>query len=966
MKATNPLLSTLAACAVVLLVLAVPSAASASHRMQIEVLSSRADLVSGGEVLVQIVVPSGVSARRVRASLNGRDVTRKFAVRSDRRFYGLLDGLRNGANLLVARLPGGSGAEIRIRNYPIGGPIFSGFQIQPWQCTTASNGLGAATDAQCDARTKFSYMYMSSSPAKRALGFQPYDPASPPSNVAVTTTDQGKKVPYIVRVEEGAQDRGIYEIAVLFDPHKPWTAWAPQAAWNHKLLYEFGPSCGTVHSQSSPENVLDDMALSRGFMVAGSSMNVLGNNCNTVTSAEAVVMLKQRIIDRYGLIRYTIATGCSGGSIGQQVVANAYPGLLDGLMPQCVFPDTWTTGLEVQDCHLLDHYFDTASPQLWTDDAQRAAVDGHHDPSDCAAWDATFASVSNPTHGCGGPISADYNPVTNPTGCRATLQDFSLPILGKRPSYEWTSHAEQVAHGFAKSPFDNVGVQYGLNALNSGKISVAQFIDLNRKIGGTDIDDNFVASRSVADPGSLTTLYTSGQVNDGRGLKGVPIISLQDWSETNEIHTSFHSWEMRARLDRDNGNHNNQIIWTYPAQSSIGGVAPDQFLTLKSFLLMDRWLSAMQADRSRVPLSAKVARDKPAGAVDACFTAADSEITNTSTCRQMFPYYGDARIAAGGPLSDDIAECQLRPLNRSTYSVTFTDAQWAEMQQIFRSGVCDWQLPGVGQQPSHPWTTFAAGPGGRPLGPPPHSTPLKRASTPGRIAAAPAAPTPILNSRRDGTGGYLAIPSRSSLLKPGSIVTPASADASVRVPLPARTLHVRMLTTEYPGRAADSRKSARSPSPRRAARPPQPVDGNPGRRAASCIRRFAGASERHALPDCVWIAAARPSGKVRRRRGACLWVVCRGHVGSIDAPVFACGRDPDGAVGASCGESGSRVDHRKPGGSWRSWRRGGGAGDLAHRFSPQYELAKRRMPLPAGAAAAALGAGTVAALRALR
>jgi Tannase-like family of unknown function (DUF6351) len=714
-----------AACLAALLMLAAPASARASHQLRIEVLSNQADLVSGGEALVEIVLPAGVRAGSVKASLNGADVTREFAVRSDRRFYGLLVGLRNGGNLLVARLPGGSGAELRIHNYRIGGPIFSGFQIQPWQCTTAGNGLGAAVDPQCDAPTKFAYMYMSSNPAKRALGLEPYDPAGPPSDVAMTTTDQGRKVPYIVRVEEGTQDRGIYEVAVLFQPNKPWTAWSPQVGWNHKLFYEFGPSCGTVHSQANPESVLDDMALSRGFMVAGSSMNVLGNNCNTVTSAETVVMLKQRIIDRYGSIRYTIATGCSGGSIGQQVVTNAYPGLVDGLMPSCVFPDNWTTGVEVQDCHLLDNYFNHTSPQLWAEAAQRAAVDGHHDPSDCAAWDATFASVSNPTHGCGGPISEDYNPVTNPTGCRATLQDFILPILGKRPPVEWTSHAEQLAHGFAKSPFDNVGVQYGLKALNSGEITPAQFIDLNHKIGGTDIDDNFVASRSVADPGSLKTLYSSGQVNDGRGLKGVPIISLQDWSETSEIHTSFHSWEMRARLDRDNGNHNNQIIWTYPARSPLGGVAPDSFLTLKSFLLMDRWLSAMQADHHSVAMPVKVARDKPAGAVDACFTLTDNEVTNSSTCRSMFPYYGDARIAAGGPLADDIVECRLQPLKRSSYAVSFTDTQWAEMQQIFPSGVCDWNRPGVDQQPSHPWTTFASGPGGHPLGPPPQSTGLK-------------------------------------------------------------------------------------------------------------------------------------------------------------------------------------------------------------------------------------------------
>ena len=239
-----------------------------------------------------------------------------------------------------------------------------------------------------------------------------------------------------------------------------------------------------------------------------------------------------------------------------------------------------------------------------------------------------------------------------------------------------------------------------------------------------DIDDNFVGSRSVADPGSLKALYSSGQINDGRGLKGVPIISLQDWSETNEIHTSFHSWEMRARLDKDNGNHNNQIIWTYPASSAVSGVAPDSFVTLKSFLVMDHWLANIHADPRAIPLTLKVARDKPAGTVDACFTAADAESTNSGTCRKMFPHYGDARIAAGGPLSDDIGDCQLRPLQRSSYAVSFTTTQWAEMHQIFPTGVCDWSRPGVGQQPSHPWTTFSAGPGGRPLGPPPHSTAL--------------------------------------------------------------------------------------------------------------------------------------------------------------------------------------------------------------------------------------------------
>src|SRR5205823_3904168 len=201
---------------------------------------------------------------------------------------------------------------------------------------------------------------------------------------------------------------------VLFRSTKPWEPWASQKGWNHKLYYVFGPSCGTVHSQSSPNSVLVDMALSRGFMVATSSMNVLGNNCNTVTSAESAMMLKERIAERYGSIRYTIGTGCSGGSIGQHTVANAYPGLVDGLQPACTFEDNWTTGTEVMDCHLLAHYFQGNPTEPWV-----PQVDGHHDPSDCEAWDVTFSAVQDPKNGCNAGAGTDYNPDTNPARLRS-------------------------------------------------------------------------------------------------------------------------------------------------------------------------------------------------------------------------------------------------------------------------------------------------------------------------------------------------------------------------------------------------------------------------------------------------------------------------------------------------------------------------------------------------------------------
>ena len=62
--------------------------------------------------------------------------------------------------------------------------------------------------------------------------------------------------------------------------------------------------------------------------------------------------------------------------------------------------------------------------------------------------------------------------------------------------------------GFARRPLDNVGIQYGLDALNAGAITNEQFLDLNEKIGGFDIDGNVVAR-------------AHGR-GSGRGARGVP------------------------------------------------------------------------------------------------------------------------------------------------------------------------------------------------------------------------------------------------------------------------------------------------------------------------------------------------------------------------------------------------------------------------------------------------------------
>ena len=706
-------------------------AQAARGPVTIDVLSNRADLVSGGDALVQIQRPADAAKAAVKADVDGRDVTAAFADNGGGRVVGLVKGLVVGPNQLTATLPDGRGARITITNHPIGGPVFSGPQIQPWVCNTQNPpansggsptvvpvGLGPPQDAQCNTPAAVSYVYKNLASGQ----FETYNPDSPPdaSTIATTTTDEGKKVRYVVRQEFGVQDRGIYAIAMLADA----------GGWNHKLVTLFGASTAPDHLQSQPSAVLDDMALSRGFMTANSSLNINGENTNQDVSAEALMMLKEHIVETYGQIRYTIGEGCSGGSY-QQMVAAMYPGLLNGIQPNCSYTDIWTTAPDVFDCGLMIHYFDANPHQPWV-----PAIDGHKDPSDCAAWYALFYNIADPTNAGGCKLDADqvYDPKARPASVRCTVQDYQEPIWGPRPQSEWTDVEKKINRGFANRPWGNAGVEYGLPALQDGSITPAEFTDLNAKIGGLTIDHQPQPERSVVDEPTAATAYRTGQVLDARQLTTVPIIDLRAYSETGEIHTSFYSYKTRARLDEANGTHANQLIWTFPAAEPILGVGPPADIALKSFLLIDNWLSRIEADKGSTGLAQKVLRDRPADAVDTCFaqqaavtpggpsgTAPMVAITDPSQCATLYPHYGDTRTAAGGPTTDDIIQCRRKPFDPANYKVTFSSDELAQLRKTFADGVCDYTKPGLGEQASQPWITFADGPGGKPLGSPPAS-----------------------------------------------------------------------------------------------------------------------------------------------------------------------------------------------------------------------------------------------------
>ena len=326
---------------------AAPTVASSPS---IQVLSSDPSRVSGESTLVQVDVPAGAAAPTL--MVNGTAASASLVQISATSYQGVVTNLNVGPNTLAATTGNSAAATLAVTDYPIAGPIFSGPHLQPWACTTAAAGLGAATDVNCSAPTQYFYFYMSTDPTKTSL--QPYDPTAPASDVAMTTTDAGATVPFIVRNERGVINRGVYDIALLFDPTKPWTATSPQSGWSHKLFFRFGAGCGAsyasvANSAQATDNAFN--ALGRGFAVATSGLFVLGNQCNTIVGAETVSMVKEQLIKSYGTVRYTMVDGQSGASIMMHLIANSYPGLLDGLMPgPTAFPEIWSEINEAADC----------------------------------------------------------------------------------------------------------------------------------------------------------------------------------------------------------------------------------------------------------------------------------------------------------------------------------------------------------------------------------------------------------------------------------------------------------------------------------------------------------------------------------------------------------------------------------------------------------------------------------------
>ena len=704
--------------------------------IQLRAVSTKPWLVTGGDLLVEVIIDESLSRAQLSMSLDGSDISDQFRETAATTLQALMTDIPEGDSTLLVEHRGAQLSEsLNLTNYPSIGPIISGPHEQPYVCqteqfvTVAGDTLGSALDSNCSIPTRVDYVYWSI--LDEVFKPLPLDAETlPPEDMGLITIMGQVIEPYIVRVETGTVNRAVYEIAMLHNPlngSRFLNPWNRSSNWNDKLVYTHGGGCRAGWHQQGIRTggVMRRGLFEQGYALTSATLNVFGQNCNDLLASETHIMVKERFIEHYGEPVHTIATGASGGSYQSHQTADNYPGVFDGIIVSSSFPDVTTaTIFTLADSRLLHNYFSTLEVETFTQEQQRA-VSGFgvwesiaNLSRGAARLDPLF-NVETPLEDQGGELSIpqlreELYSATNLRGIRATVYDHSVNIYGT------ITNPLDPKQNIAQRPLDNVGVQYGLLALNQNILTVQQFLDLNRDIGGFDRDMNHVPERHRADVQANKRAIESGRVLfGGAGLASTPVIDYRTYNdhlEGGDIHMIVHQFSTRQRLVNANGHADNHVMQVGGQWGFIEG--QDDLGSL--FRQMNFWIQNIQADSLEPDPAFRVVRNKPANLTDSCWDTTGETIelveeplgfNSESRCGQLYPSYQSPRQVAGAPLANDIVSCQLKKIDLEDYVISFTADEYQQLLNVFPGGVCDWSLgDSSGSRHQGTWKSFGPSP----------------------------------------------------------------------------------------------------------------------------------------------------------------------------------------------------------------------------------------------------------------
>jgi hypothetical protein len=217
----------------------------------------------------------------------------------------------------------------------------------------------------------------------------------------------------------------------------------------------------------------------------------------------------------------------------------------------------------------------------------------------------------------------------------------------------------------------------------------------------------------------MAITYRTGRVTEAGPLLDVPIVLRNvDTDPLGDIHTRVHPFSIRDRLAIDGVDDPNLLLWITPAADGnltnvlLGSIGEAN----APVVVLDEWLTAASEGDPGEPIADRLAAAKPASAVNRCVLPSGEVVTGgwelydeEGPCREAFPVHEEPRMAAGQSRRGDILKCALADLDRASYGVEFSDAQFERLQRVFPDGVCDWAQPGVGQEEvAGTWQTYPA------------------------------------------------------------------------------------------------------------------------------------------------------------------------------------------------------------------------------------------------------------------
>ncbi len=586
------------------------------------------------------------------------------------------------------------------------------------------------------------------------LGSAYFFPIEEADNDIARITVDGVERDFIVRFETGTINRFIYAIAVLASVEDN-LAMPSGKLWNGKLVYQLrgGVGIGRRQGNLKPKDVLKRrrQQLSEGYAIVYSTANQTSNHYNIWLAEDTALRVKRQFVGLYGKPRYTLGIGGSGGAIQQYLFGQNNPGLIDGAVALYSYPDMASQTIYVMDCEPLEHYFERLASDTsdWVDWSRRAQIEGLSSTASgynyyqwaTAAADFLSGRKSRVLNG-GTECIRGWRGLTqlihNPTFIHFP-DSFSASVLKQS---HWT-HWEDVKtvygvgeNGYANSTWDNRGVQYGLETLKHGRITVEEFLHLNARVGGwkppaemlperlwflakdwfsadfsawseqnhysSPVDG--VARRSEGNESAIAGAFNAGLVFSG--YIDIPIIDLRHYLDDElDMHHSFASFSSRSRMQKAMGQFDNQVVWV---------TRKPHMPIAESLNALGRWI-----ENARTDPSLDWSESKPADVLDKCFDGAGNVLAAgdsvwdgawnglpSGACMDIYPNNKTSREIAGGAIAGDLFKCQLRPVEAAVAGGTYGEIDMlphtSRLQLIFPQGVCDYSQVGLGE-PSRSW-----------------------------------------------------------------------------------------------------------------------------------------------------------------------------------------------------------------------------------------------------------------------